>query len=119
MITIVKIFSGKCEIDEYNLSNTSLNKLYVDFLCQYIDYKPSVTFKNKDIIEAIQKTEESGLAGFPSGDVIYSLLDKAVEDLRNELADYLDKIYTIVNQLFKSLVIRYFSRFPKFLSSIE
>ena len=117
--TIVKIFSGKCEIDEYNLSNTSLNKLYVDFLCQYIDYKPSVTFKNKDIIEAIQKTEESGLAGFPSGDVIYSLLDKAVEDLRNELADYLDKIYTIVNQLFKSLVIRYFSRFPKVLSSIE
>ena len=117
--TIVKVFSGKCEIDEYNLCNTSLNKLYVDFLCQYIDYKPSVTFKNKDIIDAIQKTEESGLAGFPSGDVIYSLLDKAVEDLRNELADYLDKIYSIVNQLFKSLVIRYFSRFPKVLSSIE
>ena len=117
--TIVKIFSGKCEIDEYNLSNTSLNKLYVDFLGDYLEKQPSSTFKNKDIIDAIQKTEESGLSGFPSGDVIYSLLEKPVEDLRNEIADYLDKIYTIVNQLFKSLVNRYFSRFPKALPSIE
>ena len=117
--TVVKIFSGKCEIEEYTLSNTNLNKLYVDFLCEYIDYNPSVKFKNKDIIEAIQKTEESGLSGFPSGDVIYSLLEKAVEDLRNELANYLDKVYSIVNQLFKSLIQRYFSRFPKVLTSIE
>jgi hypothetical protein len=117
--TVVKIFSGKCEIEEYNLSNINLNKLYVDFLGHYIDYQPSLTFKNKDIIEEIQKTEESGLAGFPSGDVIYSLLEKKVEDLRNELADYLDKVYTIVHQLFKSLVNRYFSRFPKALNSIE
>ena len=117
--TVAKIFSGKCEIDEYNISNIKINKLYVDFLSAFIDYKPSVTFKSKDIIEAIQKTEESGLAGFPSGDVIYSLLDEKVEELRNELADYLDKVYTIVNQLFKNLVIQYFSRFPKALSSIE
>ena len=117
--TVVKIFSGKCEIDEYNVSNIKMNKLYVDFLCAFIDYKPSVTFKSKDIIESIQKTEESGLAGFPSGDVIYSLLDNKVEELRNELADYLDQVYTIVNQLFKNLVIRYFARFPKALSSIE
>ena len=117
--TVAKIFSGKCEIDEYNISNIKINKLYVDFLSAFIDYKPSITFKSKDIIEAIQKTEESGLAGFPSGDVIYSLLDEKVEELRNELADYLDKIYTIVNQLFKNLVIQYFSRFPKALSSIE
>ena len=117
--TIVKVFSGKCEIDEYNLSNTSLNKLYVDFLGDYLEYQPSSTFKNKDIIEAIQRTEESGLSGFPSGDVIYSLLEKKVEDLRNEIADYLDKVYTIVHQLFKSLVNRYFARFPKALPSIE
>ena len=116
---VVKIFSGKCEIDEYKISNSKINKLYVDFLCQYIDEKPSKSFKNKDIIEAIQKTEESGLAGFPSGDVIYSLLEKTVEQLRNDLADYLDEIYTIVNQLFKNLIIRYFSRFPKVLPSIE
>ena len=117
--TIVKVFSGKCEIDEYNLSNTSLNKLYVDFLGDYLEYQPSSTFNNKDIIEAIQRTEESGLSGFPSGDVIYSLLEKKVEDLRNEIADYLDKVYTIVHQLFKSLVNRYFARFPKALPSIE
>ena len=116
---IDKTFSGKSENDEYNLSNTKLNKLYVDFLCQYIDYKPSVSFKNHEIIESIQRTEESGLVGFPSGDVIYALLDKKMEELRNELTDYIDNIYTIVNQLFKSVIGTYFARFPKAISTIE
>ena len=93
--TVEKTFSGKCEEEEYNLSNTKLNKIYVDFLCQYIDYKPSVSFKNEDIIETIQKSEGSGLSGFPSGEVIYSLLDKKMEELRNELTDYFDNVYFI------------------------
>ena len=117
--TVEKTFSGKCEEEEYNLSNTKLNKIYVDFLCQYIDYKPSVSFKNEDIIETIQKSEGSGLSGFPSGEVIYSLLDKKMEELRNELTDYFDNVYSIVNQLFKDIINRYFSRFPKAVHSIE
>ena len=117
--TVEKTFSGKCEEEEYNLSNTKLNKIYVDFLCQYIDYKPSVSFKNEDIIETIQKSEGSGLSGFPSGEVIYSLLDKKMEELRNELSDYFDNVYSIVNQLFKDIINRYFSRFPKAVHSIE
>ena len=117
--TVEKIFSGKCEIEEYNLSNTQLNKIYADFLGCFIDYKPSTSYKNKEIIEIIQRSEGSTLSGFPSGDVIYALLDKKFEDLRNELADYLDKIYTTVNQLFKNIINRYFARFPKALSSIE
>ena len=117
--TVVKIFSGKCEIEEYSLSNTQINKLHVDFLGDYIDFQPSLSFKNKDIIDAIQISEESGLAGFPSGDVIYSLLENKFEDLRNELTDYLEKIYNIVSQLFKNLINRYFSLFPKALTTIE
>ena len=117
--TVEKIFSGKCEIEEYNLSNTQLNRIYTDFLCAFIEFKPSSTYKNKEIIEIIQRSEGSTLSGFPSGDVIYALLDKKFEDLRNELADYLDKIYTTVNQLFKNIINRYFARFPKAITSIE
>ena len=117
--TVEKIFSGKCEIEEYNLSNTKLNRIYTDFLCAYLDLKPSTTFKNKEIIEIIQRSEGSTLSGFPSGDVIYALLDKQFEDLRNEINFYLDNIYTTVNQLFKNIINRYFARFPKALTSIE
>jgi hypothetical protein len=117
--TVEKIFSGKCEIEEYNLSNTKLNRIYTDFLGSYINFKPSSTYKNKEIIEIIQRSEGSALSGFPTGDVIYALLDKKFEDLRNELSDYLDNIYTTVNQLFKNIINRYFARFPKALSSIE
>ena len=117
--TVEKTFSGKSEDEEYNIANTTLNKIYVDFLCGYIDYQPSITFKNEDIIETIQKTEGGGMSGFPTGDVIYILLDKKMEDLRNELADYFDKVYSTVNQLFKNIINRYFSRFPKALTSIE
>ena len=93
--------------------------IYTDFLCAYLDLKPSTTFKNKEIIEIIQRSEGSTLSGFPSGDVIYALLDKQFEDLRNEINDYLDNIYTTVNQLFKNIINRYFARFPKALTSIE
>ena len=117
--TVEKTFSGKCEDEEYNLANTTLNKIYVDFLSAYIDNNPSISFKNEDIILAIQRSEGSGMVGFPSGEVIYTLLDEKMEELRNELADYFDKVYNIVNQLFKSIINRYFSRFPKAISSLE
>ena len=117
--TVEKTFSGKSEDEEYMLSNTKLNKLYVDFLSPYIDYQPSITFKNSEIIETIQRTEGSGMSGFPSGEVIYMLLDKKMEELRNELADYFENVYVTVNQLFKSIINRYFSRFPKAITSIE
>ena len=117
--TVEKTFSGKSEDEEYMLSNTKLNKIYVDFLSGYIDYQPSISFKNSEIIETIQRSEGGGMSGFPSGDVIYILLDKKMEELRNELADYFDNVYVTVNQLFKAIINRYFSRFPKALTSIE
>ena len=117
--TVEKTFSGNSDVEEYNLSNVKINKLYVDFLAGYIDYKPSITFENKKIVETIQRTEGCGLSGFPSGDVIYALLDDKLEELRDELNTYADDVYTTVNQLFKNIINRFFARFPKALSSIE
>ena len=117
--TVEKVFSGNCDIEEYNLSNFRLNKLYFEFLTNYTDYKPSISFKNEKIIEAIQKTEGYGLSGFPSGDVIYSLLEDKLDELRDEISTYSEDIYNTVNQLFKTIINRYFARFPKALNSIE
>ena len=117
--TVEKTFSGKCEIEEYNICNTNLRREYMDFLGNQTEFKPSTTFKDKDIIETIQKTEDSALSGFPSGDVIYALLDKVMEELRNELRNFLDRINDITTQLIKNIIQRYFARFPKAINSIE
>ena len=117
--TIEKVFSGNCDVEEYNLSNVRINKLYVDFLGSFTDYKPSITFKNEKIVEAIQKTEGCGLSGFPSGDVIYSLLEDKLDELRDELSTYSEDIYNTVNQLFKTIINKFFARFPKALNPIE
>ena len=117
--TIEKVFSGNCDIEEYNLTNFQINKLYSEFLENYIDYKPSISFKNDKIVEAIQKTEGCGLSGFPTGDVIYALLDEKLEELREEINTYADEIYNIVNQLFKTIINKFFARFPKALNPIE
>ena len=109
--TVEKTFSGNSDVEEYNLSNVKINKLYVDFLAGYIDYKPSISFENKKIVETIQRTEGCGLSGFPSGDVIYALLDDKLEELREELNTYADDVYTTVNQLFKTIINRFFARF--------
>ena len=117
--TVEKVFSGNCDVEEYNLSNVKINKLYVDFLGQYTDYKPSISFKNDKIVEAIQKTEGVGLSGFPSGDVIYSLLEEKLDELRDEISTYSEDIYNTVNQLFKTIINKFFARFPKALNPIE
>ena len=117
--TVEKVFSGNCDVEEYNLSNVKINKLYVDFLGNYTDYKPSISFKNEKIVEAIQKTEGCGLSGFPSGDVIYSLLEDKLDELRDEISTYSEDIYNTVNQLFKTIINKFFARFPKALTPIE
>ena len=117
--TVEKVFSGNCDVEEYNLSNVKINKLYVDFLGNYTDYKPSISFKNEKIVESIQKTEGCGLSGFPSGDVIYSLLEDKLDELRDEISTYSEDIYNTVNQLFKTIINKFFARFPKALTPIE
>ena len=117
--TVEKAFSGNCDVEEYNLSNVKISQLYTDFLDKFIDFKPSISFKNEKIIEAIQKTEGCGLSGFPNGDVIYALLDDKLEELRDEINTFSEDIYATVNQLFKTIINRFFARFPKALNSIE
>ena len=117
--TVEKAFSGNCDVEEYNLSNVKISSLYADFLDKYIDYKPSISFKNDAIIDAIQKTEGTALSGFPNGDVIYMLLDDKLEELREEINTFAEDIYVTVNQLFKTIINRFFSRFPKALNPIE
>ena len=117
--TVEKAFSGNCDVEEYNLSNVKISSLYADFLDKYIDYKPSISFKNDTIIDAIQKTEGTALSGFPNGDVIYMLLDDKLEELREEINTFAEDIYVTVNQLFKTIINRFFSRFPKALNPIE
>ena len=117
--TVEKAFSGNCDVEEYNLSNVKISQLYTDFLDKFIDFKPSISFKNEKIIEAIQKTEGCGLSGFPNGDVIYALLDDKLEELREEINTFSEDIYVTVNQLFKTIINRFFARFPKALNSIE
>ena len=117
--TVEKVFSGNCDIEEFNLNNVKINKLYVDFLSNYIDYKPSTTFNNDKIVESIQKTEGVGLSGFPNGDVIYSLLEPKINELREEISNYSEDIYASVNQLFKTIINKFFARFPKALNTVE
>ena len=117
--TVEKAFSGNCDVEEYNLSNVKISSLYSEFLEKFIDYKPSISFKNEKIIEAIQKTEGCGLSGFPNGDVIYALLDEKLEELREEINTFSEDIYATVNQLFKTIINRFFARFPKALNPIE
>ena len=59
------------------------------------------------------------MSGFPNGDVIYLLLDEKLEELREEINTFSEDIYVTVNQLFKTIINRFFARFPKALNSIE
>ena len=117
--TVDKTFSGKAEFEMDNVANTNLNKQYVEFLEPYLNVHPSKTAKNENIIKIIQQTEGAQIGGFPTGDVVYSLLDESIEILRTEIKAYLDNIYLIVNNLIKDLIARIFGRFPKALDSIE
>ena len=117
--TVDKTFSGKAEFEMDNVANTNLKKQYVEFLEPYLNVHPSKTAKNENIIKIIQQTEGAQIGGFPTGDVVYSLLDESIEILRTEIKAYLDNIYLIVNNLIKDLIARIFGRFPKALDSIE
>ena len=59
--TVEKTFSGKCEEEEYNLSNTQLNKIYVDFLCAYI-----ITLGNNAYICGLKRNQHETKTIFDS-----------------------------------------------------
>ena len=117
--TVDKAFSGKAEIEADNLVNNDLKKLYVEFLDNFCKNQPSKNCKQAEIITIIQRSEGALVSGFPTGEVIYNLLDDEVESLRQEIKAYLDNVYLVVNNLIKDLVSRVFGRFPKAYQQIE
>jgi hypothetical protein len=117
--TVEKAFNGKAEREQDNVANRDLKRIYSDFLDSYISYHPSTEIDNKFIIETIQKTEESYLSGFPSSNVILSLLDSKIFELKNEVQAYFDNTIICVSNLIKTIITRLFSRFPKVLSDFD
>ena len=117
--TIEKTFSGKAEFEADNLANTDLKKVYVDFLDKYINLRPSEHYKTEEIITHIQRSEGTGLNGFPTGDVIYTLLSPEIDTLREEIKAYYDNIFSIIQKMIKNIIHRLFKRFPKALTHME
>ena len=101
--TVDKAFSGKAEIEADNLVNNDLKKIYVEFLDNFCKNQPSKNCKQSEIITIIQRSEGALVSGFPTGEVIYNLLDEEVESLRQEIKAYLDNVYLVVNNLIKDL----------------
>ena len=116
---IEKIFSGNCDVEEYKLTNVKINKLNIDLLANYKDYKPSISFYNDKIVESMLKIEGFGLSLFPNWDIMLSLLDPLFEELREEINTYEEDIYNVVNQLLKTIINKFYLRFPKILNSAE
>ena len=117
--TVEKAFNGKAEREQDNVANRDLKRIYSDFLDSYLTYHPSVEIQNKFIIDTIQKTEESYLSGFPSSNVILALLDSKIYELKNEVQAYFDNTIICVSNLIKTIIERFFSRFPKILSEFD
>ena len=112
-------FNGKSDVDSDNQVNGKLKSLTSGFLTNYLDHLPSTTAKNDEIITIIQRTEGAEIGGFPSGDVVFSILDSSVENLRIEIKDFLDNVYALINDFVKQVIIRVFGRFPKMLNQLE
>ena len=47
-----------------------------------------------------------------------SWLDPLFEELREEINTYEEDIYNVVNQLFKTIINKFYVRFPKILNSV-
>ena len=59
------------------------------------------------------------LSGFPESEVIYSLLENELENLRDLVASYLESINDIVRECIKNCITRIFCRFPKMMDRVE
>ncbi len=116
---IERIFSGKMQENSDNSANHELKQIYSDFLLKKNKYTPGSAIKNEEIIKIIKLTEGDRLSGFPESEVIYSLLDKEIETLRNEVKAYLDTVNDITRETVKNQTQRVFCRFPRLNERIE
>jgi hypothetical protein len=115
-----RIFSGKMPTISENLTNFNLRLAYNEFLRDYKDnYEPGDKMDNKTIIRIIQLTEGDRLSGFPESEVINTLLEDDLENIRTRIKEFLDKIYDMTNTCIKEAIFKNFCRFPKLQEMIE
>lgn len=114
-----KIFSGKMPENNDNFANYELKKIYNEFLKEKNKYNPSSVIKNEEVIKIIKLTEGDRISGFPESEVIYTLLEDEIENLRNEVKIYLDSVNDIARETVKIQIQRIFCRFPKLFERVE
>jgi len=119
------IFSGKLTKlkSSENLTNSSMKKLYYEFLEDYKSNQsenlPSKSMTNEEIIHIIKVNEGDGLSGFPQSEVIHLVLEKEIIKLRNKVKEFSEEIINIIVSSIKSSIESQFCRFPPLLERIE
>lgn len=118
--SVDRLFSGKMADTSENMTNYKLKEIYYDFLKNYRSgYNPAVNIKNTEIIRIIKMTEGDRLSGFPESEVIYSLLEDEIENLRTHVKNYVEEVSDITRNSIKQSIFKIFCRFPKLLNKIE
>lgn len=120
--TVDRMLNGKMPNIKDNETNHALKSTYIEFLKDYTGrsgYSPSSNLNNEEIIKIIKLTEGDRLSGFPESEVIYSLLEDQLDNLRDQIKMYLDRVNELTSSVIKIAIIRIFCRFPKLLEKIE
>jgi len=120
------IFSGKLtkgSKSNENLTNSSLKKMYYEFLEDYKNNQssnlPSKSISSEEIIHIIQVNEADGLSGFPQSEVIHLVLEKETIKLRYKVKEFVEDIINIINRSIKVQIDSQFCRFPPLLERVE
>jgi hypothetical protein len=118
---VERVFSAKMPTLQDNATSHKLKEIYSEFLKNYSKnrYTPASNIKNEEIIKIIKLTEGDRLSGFPESEVIYSLLENELENLRELVTNYLDSINDLVRECIKNSITRIFCRFPKMMDRVE
>jgi hypothetical protein len=118
---VERVFSAKMPTLQDNATSHKLKEIYSEFLKNYSKnrYTPASNIKNEEIIRIIKLTEGDRLSGFPESEVIYSLLENELENLRDLVSSYLESISDLVRECIKNCITRIFCRFPKMMDRVE
>jgi len=119
-------FSGKLtkgKLNNENLTNSSLKKMYYEFLEDFKNNQsanlPSKSMSNEEIIHIIKVNEGDGLSGFPQAEVIHLVLEKELIKLRNKVKEFTDNVINIIISSVKIGIDSQFCRFPPLLERVE
>lgn len=118
-----KLTKTKSSSSESSLTNSSLKKLYYEFLQDYKSNHsvnlPSKSVSNEEIIQIIKVNEADGLSGFPQAEVIHLVLEKEVGKLRAKVKEFAEEVINLIVTSVKLCTDSQFCRFPPLLERIE